>query len=87
MQPLYSEFMDIDTGIQIPDLHLDTLEARLDELIGACGQMARTIRALEQQQAELVAERDALIRQNAQTRSRIEAMVARLRGLEIADER
>ena len=58
------------------------LASRVSELIQYCERLAEDKRALEQQCAELQAERQSLIDQNEQARARIDAMVARLKGLE-----
>lgn len=63
------------------DLH--TLEARVDELIKACGDLADENRALRDQQGNLVAERANLIEKSELARSRVEAMIARLKAMEI----
>ena len=62
--------------------YLDTLEERLDELIRVCEQLAMENQSLRVQCNTLAAERDELQVQYTQARGRVEAMVARLRGLE-----
>jgi cell division protein ZapB len=69
--------------IEIPTRHpLDTLEDRLDELIRVCEQLAMENQSLRVRCDTLTVERDELQEQYTQARRRIEAMVARLRGLE-----
>lgn len=62
--------------------HFIALQAKLDELIRTYEQLAEENRTLRTQQAALLAEREDLIQKNEQSRARIDAMVARLRGLE-----
>lgn len=74
--------METETLRQNTECYFAALEERLDELIMICEQLARENKSLHTQQAALVAERDELIQENEQSRARIEAMVARLKGLE-----
>jgi cell division protein ZapB len=61
---------------------LRLLEERVRELVSACERIQEENRNLARQQAELLAERDALSASNERFRDRIETMVSRLRGLE-----
>ena len=61
---------------------LSILEERLDELIRVCDQLVLENQSLQARHATLMAEREDLIEQYEQARTRIDAMVARLRGLE-----
>ena len=65
------------------ELSLRSLEARLDELIRTCEELNDENRALRDQQAHLMAERAALIEKSELARSRVEAMIARLKAMEI----
>lgn len=58
------------------------LARRIDELGDRLRRVQDENRALRQQQAELIAERAALVAKNEQARERVEAMIARLRSLE-----
>lgn len=58
------------------------LAERVDQLILLCEQLAQENQRLRAHQAALQTERDNLLQQHAQSRARIEAIVARLRGLE-----
>lgn len=58
------------------------LSARVGELIQHCERLANDKHELEQRCAQLQAERQSLLDQNEQARARIDAMVARLKGLE-----
>lgn len=75
-------FMNTETVSQKTERYLATLEERIDELIRSHEQLALENDSLHARQVALLAERDQLIAQNEQSRERIEAMVARLKGLE-----
>lgn len=63
-------------------LDLRLLEAKLDALISTTTQLVEENKMLREQQANLVLERDALIEKNTLARTRIEAMIARLKEME-----
>ena len=65
-------------------LNLNSLEARVDELISAIGDLADENRALRDQQSNLLAERAALIEKSELARSRVESMIARLKAMEVS---
>jgi len=58
------------------------LTAGVSKLIQRCERLTNDKRELEQRCTALQAERQSLIDQNEQARARIDAMVARLKGLE-----
>lgn len=60
-----------------------TLEEKIDRLISICGRLDDENRALREQQASLMAERAALVEKSELARSRVEAMIARLRAMEL----
>ncbi|NIR28111.1 MAG: TIGR02449 family protein [Gammaproteobacteria bacterium] len=62
---------------------LESLETRVDELIRVVEELREENRALRHQQDHLVAERAALIEKSEIARSRVEAMIARLKAMEI----
>ena len=64
---------------------LDTraLEEKIDRLISLCDRLDDENRALREQQASLMAERAALVEKSELARSRVEAMIARLRAMEL----
>jgi cell division protein ZapB len=64
------------------ELDLKKLEFRLDELIRAVERLKEENRSLQQKQEALVAERAALVQKNEMVRTRVEAMISRLRALE-----
>ena len=74
--------MEKEASNRITDSYFVALEERVDELINLCEQLTQENRSLQSRQDELLEERDTLIAQNEQSRTRIEAMVARLKGLE-----
>ena len=63
-------------------LELAALETRVDELIKTIEGLASENVALRNQQASLTAERATLIEKTEQARSRVEAMIARLKAME-----
>ena len=67
----------------IDRMDLQALEAQVDELIQTCEQLTDENRALRDQQSTLVAERASLIEKSELARSRVEAMIARLKAMEI----
>lgn len=64
-------------------IDLRGLEARIDELLRSMQELAEENRALRDQQGNLMAERAALIEKSELARSRVEAMIARLKAMEI----
>ena len=63
-------------------LDTQTLEEKIDRLILICGKLEDENRALRDQQNNLIAERAALVEKSELARSRVEAMITRLRGME-----
>ncbi len=57
-------------------------EKQVDELVGLCDRLREENASLRASQEHLVAERAELIEKTELTRSRIEAMVQRLKSLE-----
>lgn len=64
-------------------LDLVSLEERVDKLIQACEDLRAENQALREQQAQLVTERAALIEKSELARTRVEAMIARLKSMEV----
>ena len=64
-------------------MDLQALETQVDDLIQTCEQLTDENRALRGQQSTLVAERASLIEKSELARSRVEAMIARLKAMEI----
>lgn len=61
---------------------IDLLEEHVDILIRKCGQLREENTSLRASQEHLVAERAELIEKTELARSRLEAMVARLKAME-----
>ena len=59
-----------------------TLEEKIDDLIRICNKLEEENRALRDQQSSLIAERAALVEKSEMARSRVEAMITRLRAME-----
>lgn len=62
---------------------LRQLEQRIDDLIGTVGSLKNENTNLRQQQDRLVTERSRLIEKTEMARSRVEAMISRLKSLEL----
>ena len=62
---------------------LVTLESRVDELIALCDELRTDNAALRAQQNTLLAERASLIEKSELARTRVEAMIARLKAMEV----
>jgi cell division protein ZapB len=62
--------------------HLKLLEQRAEELIRLCARMDQEIRTLKAAERMLREERAQLLRKNEDARSKVEAMILRLRSLE-----
>lgn len=69
-----------DTNPTLADLH--DISGRLDRLLELCHRLAEENRSLRVSQEQLSTERSNLLAKNEQARSRVEAMIARLRSLE-----
>lgn len=66
------------------DNPLKALEGKIDELITLCAQLNRENRALKAENASWQQERRELLEQNSQARSRVQAVLDRLRAMEQA---
>jgi cell division protein ZapB len=64
------------------DLELKRLEKRVDELLNTVQQIKEENRALRQRQETLAAEKTSLLNRNEQVRTRVEAMIGRLKAME-----
>ncbi len=62
---------------------LRQLEQRIDELIDTVGTLKHENTSLRQQKDKLVGERSQLIEKTELARNRVEAMISRLRSLEL----
>jgi len=59
-----------------------TLEAKLDQLIRACERLSHENRALREKESSWSRERTRLVEKNEMARTRVEAMITRLKSLE-----
>ncbi len=64
------------------DQDLKQLEFRIDELVRLAARLKEENRSLQQKQETLVTERAALLQKNELVRTRVEAMITRLRAME-----
>ena len=61
---------------------LEILEKQVGQLLGECLRLQEENRSLRASQEQLVSERANLVAKNEQARSRVEAMISRLKALE-----
>ena len=72
-----------DSNTRSPaDLELRKLEKRLEELMNAVSKLKDENRSLRTRQDNLSAEKSAHMQKNEQVRTRVEAMIGRLKGME-----
>jgi cell division protein ZapB len=64
------------------EIDLSALERRIDELVRLCDQLARENQALLERNNAWSSERAQLIEKNELAKSKVEAMISRLRSLE-----
>lgn len=64
------------------ELDIERLRGRIDELLRHCRRLEEENRTLQDKQTELVTERARLIAKNDEARTRVEAMITRLKALE-----
>jgi len=67
---------------QAIELELAQLEERVESLVGVVERLIKENRSLRAQQETLTAERAGLIEKHDQVRSRVDAIVTRLKSLE-----
>lgn len=78
---LYSRAMSDTTRTQL-DLELTRLTKRIDELVAMLEHLREENRALRTRHESLAGERAALMHKSEQVRTRVEAMIGRLKTLE-----
>ncbi|WP_049723248.1 TIGR02449 family protein [Gilvimarinus polysaccharolyticus] len=66
----------------MPEDFILTLEAKLDELIRQCSRLQQENTALKTREGEWQHERVRLVEKNELARTRVEAMITRLKNLE-----
>ena len=64
------------------ELDLKKLETRVDELIKAVGRLQQENKTLRDSQTHLITERTDLIEKTEMARTKVEAMIKRLKALE-----
>lgn len=64
----------------LADLH--EVSTRIDRLVELCQRLSEENRSLRQSQEQLANERALLLQKNEQARTRVEAMIVRLKSLE-----
>jgi cell division protein ZapB len=64
------------------ELELKRLEKRFEELLATVQQLKDENRALRQRQETLAQEKTSLLHRNEQVRTRVEAMIGRLKAME-----
>jgi len=79
---LYSDRMSKVSAQQAIDQDLKRLEFRVEELVRTVERMKEENRSLRAQQEHMTAERAQLIERNELARSRVEAMIGRLKAME-----
>ncbi len=62
---------------------LQQLEEKIDRLISVCDQLQAENQSLRDREAVLLKERSQLVEKNETARSRVEAMITRLKNLEV----
>jgi cell division protein ZapB len=71
-----------ESTAHVVDVELKRLERRLEELVAVCRQLKEENRSLRQRQDSLMVERASLMQKNEQVRTRVEAMIGRLKTME-----
>ena len=79
---LYSDRMSKVSAQQAIDQDLKRLEFRVEELVRTVERMKEENRSLRAQQEHMTVERAQLIERNELARSRVEAMIGRLKAME-----
>ena len=74
--------MSNSTPQSVTEQELRKLEVRLDELVRSIERLKEENRSLRNQQDSLVTERANLIEKNELARTRVEAMINRLKAME-----
>jgi cell division protein ZapB len=75
-------FAMTDTNKNTLEIELKRLEKQVEELIASTSTLREENRALRQRQQTLATEKASLMQKNEQVRTRVEAMIGRLKTLE-----
>jgi cell division protein ZapB len=78
----YSFAMGDNSRSSVIELELKRLDKRIEELIETIQHLKEENRALRQRQELLATERVSLLQRNEQVRTRVEAMIGRLKAME-----
>lgn len=79
---LYILAMETVQPINVTQMDIKLLEERVDDLISACSDLQQENDTLRQKQDSLMAERAELIEKTELARTRVEAMISRLKSME-----
>jgi len=71
-----------DNKTQVAETGLNKLEFRVDELVNICDQLRDENQTLRVEHAKTSADKASLMEKNDQVRTRVEAMIGRLRSME-----
>lgn len=82
IQPTILKPMTEQDKAEGTELDLRKLEQRVEELINACSYLKDENKSLRARQDSLVAERASLIEKTELARTRVEAMITRLKAME-----
>lgn len=74
--------MDTEQQNKLPELDLKRLEARVEELVNTVSQLKNENVTLRSRQEHLTVERAELIEKTELAKSRVEAMISRLKSME-----
>ncbi|HEC15356.1 MAG TPA: TIGR02449 family protein [Sedimenticola sp.] len=74
--------MNESDGADAMELDLKKLEVRVEELIRACARLREENSSLRSQQESLVAERAELLEKTELAKTRVEAIITRLKSME-----
>lgn len=74
--------MQMNDKLTTPKDHFAALNTQVEALVDKCERLKQENLALQEQQRELVSERAKLLEKNELARTRIEAMIARLKAME-----
>lgn len=76
--------MDVKEQEKLYEQELKGLEIRVNDLIKSCEELKKENHLLKLQQESFSSERADLIDKNEQARKRVEAMITRLKSMEIS---
>ena len=74
--------MRADNTHQLAEGDLQQLEQKVDSLIRTCSELLQENHSLKNQQEQLMSERATLIEKTESARTRVEAIISRLKSLE-----